>query len=63
MSQTLTQPEEIDSIWRAMAWLDSEAGAKIQEGASVNGGVYGFDGPWAASSNEEVGAVGPRLIR
>jgi len=43
MSQTLTQPEEIDSVWRSMAW--SEAEAEAQGGEPVAGAAYDFDEP------------------
>jgi hypothetical protein len=33
MRQTLTQPEEIDCILRAMAGVDGEAGAPVQDQA------------------------------
>ena len=41
MSQTLTQPEEIDCIWRAMVWSEEEADAL--GGEPVAGVVYDFD--------------------
>lgn len=48
MSQTLTQPEEIDCIWRSMAGQDREAGAPIGEGAFAKAHV--FDEPEAVAA-------------